>query len=693
MKREKLQTRSERKPPKDMTYRTMAVRLADGGGPVTLNIENRSFEVIGASEAPCDVYDYQRGEIVPEVLLMDGCEMPASRQVPLLDSHNRWDTASVLGSYRDMKTAGDELIGRVYFSSAPEAESPYAKAREGHLTDFSVGYRVISSQWVPAGEKATIRGRSFVGPVRVTTRWKVRELSICPIWADERAKARSEQANQSKHQGENSMDPKLRAYLEKRGLAKDADETAAWAFFDKISDEDAARSAAGVQPSSALNLADVDKMRREATGEERERIISIDAICKRAKREDLARDYIAKGTPVNDVRRELMDLILNAVENDGGYGHRKPVDMGLDERDKFRAVVGDALSMRCGMRVEKPASGASDLRGYSLLEIARHSLRVCNLPIGGNVMEMVGRALTTSDFPYILGAVANKSLKEGWDQAEETWSIWCGVGSVNDFKTHTAVRAGEVDTLDQIPDTGKYNYSERDEEKEQYSIATYGKLLAITRQAIINDDVSALADIPRAMGEAAARTIGDLPYAVLTANAAMGDGVALFATGHSNYVAHGSGAVPGVATIGAGILAMGVQTDIKGLKRLNIRPEYFLAPKALEGTAEVFFRSERFSDNSTVATDSTFASTRVNPYAGTYFTRVYDARLDASDAAQWYLAARKGKTVKVFFLNGIQEPYMESKEGWRVDGIEFKVRIDAGAKAMDWRGLYCNNGN
>jgi hypothetical protein len=27
-----------------------------------------------------------------------------------------------------------------------------------------------------------------------------------------------------------------------------------------------------------------------------------------------------------------------------------------------------------------------------------------------------------------------------------------------------------------------------------------------------------------------------------------------------------------------------------------------------------------------------------------------------------------------------------------MDGVEYKVRIDAGAKAMDWRGLYKNAG-
>jgi len=46
----------------------------------------------------------------------------------------------------------------------------------------------------------------------------------------------------------------------------------------------------------------------------------------------------------------------------------------------------------------------------------------------------------------------------------------------------------------------------------------------------------------------------------------------------------------------------------------------------------------------------------------------------------------------VFFLNGVQTPYLEQQQSWNADGVEFKVRIDAGAKAMDWRGLYLNYG-
>jgi len=239
----------------------------------------------------------------------------------------------------------------------------------------------------------------------------------------------------------------------------------------------------------------------------------------------------------------------------------------------------------------------------------------------------------------------------------------------------------------------EYKHGKRTEAQETYSIATYGKMAGISRQAIINDDLNAITSNFMGMGEAAARKIGDLPYDVLTANAAMGDSNSLFdVSNHSNYVS--GGAPPGVATLDAAFLAMGTQTDLQGLRRLNIRPQFFLAPMALMGTSEVFFKSEKYVDESSIGTpDEAVATTRANQYAGAVLQRIYESRLDDHDPAAWYLAAAKGKTITVFFLNGNQTPYMEQKQGWNVDGTEFKVRIDAGAKAMDWRGLYLNAGD
>jgi hypothetical protein len=118
-----------------------------------------------------------------------------------------------------------------------------------------------------------------------------------------------------------------------------------------------------------------------------------------------------------------------------------------------------------------------------------------------------------------------------------------------------------------------------------------------------------------------------------------------------------------------------------------------VAPKALEGTSEIFFRSDKYSDNDTVATDSSFASTRVNPYSGNYLTRVYEPRLDDDSESAWYLMGPKGRTVKVVFLNGRRGPILEMiQPGFSVEGFEYAVVIDAGAYATDYRGMYRNEG-
>lgn len=147
--------------------------------PGTFNKEARSIDVIAATEEPVYIYEYPYGN-VPEVLLMSGCKLPASRQVPLLDAHNRNSTADVMGSVRDLKTDNDILPGRAVFSSTAQADEAMIKAEEGHLTDLSVGYRVLKSQFVPEKTAQIIGGKTFNGPVLVRTSWQVKEISRAP---------------------------------------------------------------------------------------------------------------------------------------------------------------------------------------------------------------------------------------------------------------------------------------------------------------------------------------------------------------------------------------------------------------------------------------------------------------------------------------------------------------------------------
>ncbi len=678
--------RSEKKDGMIYRFKTDAV---DGFRPSTLDEKTRSVEAVAVTEDPSAVWDPNRNEVVNEVLLMSGAKIPRSAKIPLTIEHER-SSGSVIGSFSEMRVEGGELVGRVYFSTAADAEPFYIKVREGHLNSFSITYPADSrdSVFIAEGETSVINGRSYHGPILVTKTWKPKALGLVLFPADENATARTEPTQEKERK---EMNNKLRKMLERHGLATTATDEEAELYLERYAD-DIFKAEKKADPPPAV---DVDKIRSEAVGEERSRITEIDTMCDRFGIEkDMANGFVSNGVSADMARKKIMDIL---VERDAAKAKppvSTPTTIIADEKDKFRSAAEDALIIRSGSKmVEKPAAGASDLTGLSLVEIARHSLRIAGQKSHGSPLEMVGRAMTTSDFPYILSNVANKSLMAGWETTPTTWQTWCGTGSVSNFLTHTLVNVSEFSNLDEIPEASEYKYGIRTETKEEYKVLTYGKMAAITRQAVINDDLNAITSNFMGMGEAAARKVNELPYAVLVANAVMGDGVALFdVSTHVNYVT--SGGAPGVATIAAMILAMGTQKDLQGLSSLNISPEYIIMPRALEGATEVFFQSTAFSDHSTVATDSSFASTRVNPYSGPRFTRVYDGYFDANSlAAGWFGAARKGKTVNVYFLNGVQTPYMEMQNGWNVDGVEYKVRIDAGAKAVDWRGLFWNDGS
>lgn len=678
----------------------MTTRAAVPIQPASFDEAAGSVRAIATTEAPARVFDWERWEIIDEILRMDGVVLPDTGQVPLLDSHERHTVSAVLGSAAafEVDAAGGHraLSCVVTYSKTTEGQSAAQKTREGHLTDYSVGYSVDESYWVPDGEKQIIRGETYTGPVRVVTKWTLKELSATPIGADVFAKARSlatPQGQSNNPKKEIPMDPKLKEKLIERGLAADATDAEAWAYFMTLTgDEKRALTVPQAVPAAPPAApVDIEAVRAEAIRAERERCESIRSRCRVAGLdEEAAEEMISAGVTIDRAADEIFKR-LEVLKPPTGAPARYPATVQADERDKFRAAAEDGLLIRAGMPPKTPARGADELAGYTLREIARESLRVQNMPTGGSVLQMVGRAMLTQDFQNLLRNVAHKSLFQGWENAEETWRIWCDKGSVSDFKTHYSPRVSEFSDLDLIPEGMQYKYGKRTDAQESYSIATYGKLEAITRQAIINDDQRALTGFA-AHGQAAARKVGDVAYAVLTANAAMGDGTALFATGHSNYVASGSGGAPGVATLTAAVKAMKLQKDAQNLQYLNIRPVFFLAPVALEGSSEVFFKTVNYVDSNTVATDSSLAATRTNIYADPYLRRVYDARLDAALSTGWYLAAAPGKTVTVFFLDGVEAPYLEERDGWNVDGVEVKVRIDVGAKAMDWRGLYYNYG-
>jgi ATP-dependent Clp endopeptidase proteolytic subunit ClpP len=377
-------------------------------------------------------------------------------------------------------------------------------------------------------------------------------------------------------------------------------------------------------------------------------------------------------------RKLLLDEIGKGQEPLGGS-----IELLMDSKDSYRAGMSAALDMRSGTI---PRDQTNDFQSFSLMDMARESLRINGVSTRGmNKMQIVGAAFThsTSDFPWLLENVIGKELQRAYGAFPETWSRIADVGSVPDFKVNSRIRLGSFNSLDTIPEGEEYTGGSFSEERESITAGTKGKFISLTRQAIINDDLGGFNRIAQMMGRAAARTIGNDVYALINSNPTMSDGVVFFHADHNNLA--GTGAAPTVTTVGAGRSAMRLQQDPDGNDSLDIRPDIFAVPVALEDTANVLVASE---------TDPNQAnSRRPNPIRG-FSDVVSDPRLDSTSTTAWYLFAAPSivPSFEVAFLDGNQTPFLESENGFTIDGVRWKVRLDYGVAAIDWRGGYKNAG-
>lgn len=720
------------------TSRVLSLRMdASTGRPATLNEAERSVEVVASTEDPAIVMDWELWRPVREVLLMSGCQIPAAGRVPLLDSHNRDRVADVLGSFREIRVEqgpdGPQLAGKNVFSATEDGEKPFQKVVEGHVTDVSIGYEVIAYQEVKENQTAEIEGRMFEGPLRVTTQWRLFELSLCPIGADSKAKVRAAMAPnesataQQAGSKERKMDEGLRAKLRKlfRALgitdeepAKDpaqdpaedpeqkkektpaGDPVDGEGIVDQIlevlaengvnidgagsgeGEPDGDEPAAGAKGKRSMTRADVmralqNPQTRTAMVQmaERGRITGIREMCAAHGLDaEQEKKLIESGATLTSAKAQVYDML----QQRRGAGPGFHASTGLTEQQKTRAAIQDALFMRAGISVEKPAAGAEELRGLGLREMCREMVFRSGGSVHGDIRAIVGRALTTTDMPMLLIETSRRTLKNAYETAPETWKDFAETGTAVDFKDSKAVGfEGDVE-MKKIPEFGEYKDGRLSENAETYKIETFGRKLVISRQAIINDDLGALTQTPRLYGKACAKLCGDVAYGALLGAQKMGDGKVLFHTAHRNLFA-GKGGIPTVENLGSVVTGMKSQKDSFG-KSITILPKIFLTGVGLEVSCEQFFKSE-FQGAPIIGTQA--QPLVANIYGGNYFKRVYDRRFDELAPNAWVLAALEG-TVTVFFLGGEESPYIESNNNFDTDGFESKVRMDIGAKAMNW---------
>lgn len=403
---------------------------------------------------------------------------------------------------------------------------------------------------------------------------------------------------------------------------------------------------------------------------------------------EMADKLIADGTSFEAATDQITAAWKGKGDVDTQMAGPARAKVGMEAREKQVKGVELALMAKAGIK----GGERNEFTSLSMAELARefvmasgHSGRFSNR------QEMVGHAFTmsgmhtTSDFANVLANVMGKAALQGWEEAAETFEQWTRKGTLTDFKATKRVGAGLFTALDAMAEGAEYKYGTVGDRGEPITLATYGKGLRISRQAIINDDLNILGSLPIKMGRAAKATIGNLVYAILTANPNMADGVALFHANHANLLT-GGGSALAVAGLSAARAAMRVMKESYTTGQpLNIAPKYLIVPAALETTANQLI-------NSTV--DPTASKGHaVNPVGG-MATVIADGRLDAASTTAWYLAADPAgfDTIEVAYLDGNDAPYLEQQASWSVDGVEMKVRIDAGVAPLDAHTLQKNAG-
>lgn len=631
---------NKRQPPKNLQRQAATIDSS------AINEEQRSVTMSFASEQPVSRW------FGAEVLQVDAAAVNMSRfdngLGVLLFNHGRDKVlGKVLRAWVDEAT--QKAHAEVQFDDDEDSERIWQKVRSGTLRGVSVGYTVDSWEEVAAGKTST-SGR-VIGPAYVGLRWTPLEISIVSVPADDSVGVGREMEGYENNEEENTMP------IENQALDQQTDVRTA--------------PPAAVPPVTTENS---DAARAAAQQAERQRCSDVTVLCR-----DFGVDpaeHIAQGRSVAEVQKAILDGLRQSNQPHD----TARASVGEEDRAKFSRAAADAILMRGGVSIEKPAEGAPELRSMRLRD-----LMVDCVERQGNSKarymsdeDLIREALTGAGaFAGILSNAANKSMSQGYAAAETTFDQWVGIGSNPDFKEAVQYRISEADELLQMTATGEFKHDEVKEDGAKKSILTFGRSFSLTRQAIINDDLSALTRIPSRYAAAAHRGINKLVYKKL---ATAGD---VFKTGNGNLAS--AAGVPSVVSLGAGRTAMRTQKNVRGKETLNIAPKFILVPAALETLTEQLLVS---------VTDPASSNSGVrNPFTGR-LQMICDGELDQYSVDAWYLAAQAGlvDTIEVTYLNGVQTPTLESQISFDVLGMKWRIYIDYGVTLLDYRGLYKNAG-
>lgn len=622
-----------------------------------------TVEVTWTTGARRRAYSWARDEVIDEELAVDASSVDMTRfdagTVQVLDSHRTYGGLNaILGIAERAWIEGGEGRALLRLSQREELAGIVADIKAGIIRSISFGYSVQRYEVTEA--RARTDGANV--PLYRATRWTPHEISFVTVPADPQAQTRS-------HSPADAAPCEfIRAAV-----------AAAPITSQRTMDENQQAAPAPVVAAPAVT----------APSAADTRAADIIELCTRHAVPQLAATMVREGKSVDEARAAILNEL--AVRDAAAGGHMNVrVETVSDETETRVRGMEEALLHRVDSRAKLTDAGRQ-FRGMSLLEIGRDMLESRGVKTRGMdrlalatqmLQHRSGGFHTSSDFSSILANVAAKRLRAGYEENPGTYTRWARrAPNAPDFKNVTIVQLSAMPELLKVNEHGEFKYGTASDGQETYAVTTYGRIVSLSRQAIVNDDLRAFDRLVAGFGASASRLENRTVYAQLTDNPNMADGQPLFAAARGNN-ATGAGSVLSLASLTEARRAMRVQRGLAG-ELLNLGLATVIVPAALEQLVY-----QLTSANYVPATPA-----NVNEFRSggrTAVDSVVEPLLDGISPTTWYGAAGASQidTVEYCYLDGAEGPVIESEMGFEVDGVSFKCRLDFAAKALDFRGLY-----
>lgn len=604
------------------------------------------------------------------------------------------DSSKRVGNFQ-VSNDGRQLVANGRANAATAARDEVVNsAKDGYEWQASLEVQPRKVEQLAKGKTVEVNGQQITGPAYITRKGTLKGFAFVSHGADDNTSATIAASAASSKSKEKTMDAKFKQWIEAMGFDADTltEDQVAGLQANYDGKQATTKPVKASSPFEARKLeakrkADInaaaDRMIETRNSSEAE-IVEIEAMAQHAIDAGMTATEFrlelydsmapAERAPRADIRRgpKYNNRVMEAAICQAGMlkDHEKHFD------DQTLQMAHDQFKGRIGLK-QLLLIAAQD-RGYQANYATEINIDVQRAAFGMmHPSRIQASGLSTIDISTILSNVANKFLREGFNAVDMTPMRIAAIRPVNDFKTVTTVSLTGDLQYDKLGPSGEIKHGELGEETYSNKADTYARMLAITRQDIINDDLGALTAVPRRLGRGAGLKLNDIFWTKFLNN------TSFFTSGRNNVN-------EGVANMTVdGLTATETifmnQTDPDG-KPLGLMPAILVVPTALKVPANTLMRSEKLISGANATLGE------ANPYAGRFRVESSPYMSNASytgySAAAWYMIADPAElpVIEIAALNGRVEPVVETADAdFNVLGVQMRGYSDVGVELQEYR--------